>query len=167
MLVGGFLLAISGTPRAFFARLNTDGTLDAPFQDAQAGPVFGVHAIVPQPDGRLLIGGSFYHVHGASGGKIARLNADGSLDSSFMNGQSGADIHVNAIALQPDGRILIGGDFLTVNGVSRNHLARLNADGTLDATFPDVLAGSSGEVHAIVLQPDGRALIAGGLGSRA
>ena len=77
-----------------------------------------------QPDGKILIGGYFTSVGGVSRNKIARLNADGTLDISFDPGD-GANNSVNSVALQSDGKILIGGDFTTVGGVSRNGIARL------------------------------------------
>jgi hypothetical protein len=67
---------------------------------------------------------------------IARLNPDGSLDNSFLNGMAGPDLHVvYALALQPDGKVIIGGAFNTVNGVSRYRIARLNTDGSVDPFF--------------------------------
>jgi hypothetical protein len=82
---------------------------------------------VLQPDGKVLIGGEFTTFNGTSRNRISRLNADGSLDLSFDPG-AGADASVSAITLQPDGNILIGGDFLTVNGVLRPYVARLYGD---------------------------------------
>ena len=73
---------------------------------------------------KVLVGGSFSTVNGVSRNGIARLNSNGSLDSSFDTG-TGADGLVRAIALQPDDNVLIGGDFLTVNGVVRPYVARL------------------------------------------
>jgi hypothetical protein len=84
------------------------------------------------PDGKVLIGGEFTSVNGTNQNSIARLNADGSLDSSFNPG-TGANGRVFAIALQPDGKVLIGGDFLTANGVLRPHVARLYGDSVAPA----------------------------------
>jgi hypothetical protein len=69
----------------------------------------------------------FTTVNGTNRNNIARLNANGSLDTSFNPG-TGADGSVRAIALQSDGKVLIGGDFITVNGVVRPHIARLYGD---------------------------------------
>ena len=80
-----------------------------------------------QPDGKVLIGGSFTSVNGTNRNRIARLNADGSLDSSFNPG-TGANGAVRAIVVQPDGNVLIGGNFTTVNGVLRPYVARLYGD---------------------------------------
>lgn len=124
----------------------------------------GVQVIVPQPDGKVLIGGSFTTVHGAARGGIARLNADGKTDHTFMYrvpGVAGNDAVVYAIALQEDRKVLIGGDLTTVNGMNRMGVARLNADGSLDRHFEYDVAGEAGGVSALVLQPDGKILIGG------
>ena len=124
-----------------------------------------VHAIAVQPDGKILIGGFFGSLNpGGSGpvtrSKIARLNADGTLDPGF---NPDANSVVYAIATQPDGKILIGGNFTTLNpggsgSVTRNHIARLNADGTLDPGFnPD----ANGRLYAFAVQADNRILIGG------
>ncbi|MFM9006926.1 MAG: delta-60 repeat domain-containing protein, partial [Flavobacteriales bacterium] len=59
---------------------------------------------------------------------------DGTLDAGFNPG-TGADNIIYATALQTDGKIIIGGQFTSYNGTTRNSIARLNADGTLDASF--------------------------------
>jgi uncharacterized delta-60 repeat protein len=95
-----------------------------------------VEAIVVQPDGKILIGGYFRSVNNTPRSGIARLNTDGSVDSSFQNGMAGAALPiVLALALQPDGKVIVGGDFTAFNGVPRYRIARLNADGSLDNTF--------------------------------
>ncbi|HYP16568.1 MAG TPA: delta-60 repeat domain-containing protein, partial [Opitutus sp.] len=125
-----------------------------------------VWAVAVQPDGRVLIAGNFSTIqpNGATSptaqNNIARLLPDGRHDASFaasVNGQ------INAMVLQPDGRIVIGGAFTAVGGATRNRVARLNADGTLDATFdPNVGGGLTPEVKTLALQPDGKLLVGGG-----
>lgn len=66
---------------------------------------------------------------------------------------------VRALVVQNDGRILVGGDYTQIAGVTRRALSRLNADGEIDLSF-GVQIGN-GEVHAIALQPDGRVVIGG------
>jgi uncharacterized delta-60 repeat protein len=85
----------------------------------------------------------------------------GSVDTTF---QAAADDQVNTLALQPDGKVVIGGVFTNVNGIARNQFARLNADGTLDTAFDPPLARPVSGTHAVtatVLQSDGRCLVAG------
>lgn len=164
ILIGG-QFTINGATK-YFVRLNMDGTLDASFINGLPGPDGFVERIAIQPDGKILIGGYFSNVNGVSRVGIARLNADGTLDTGFGNGQAGVENSISsALTLQPDGKILIGGQFTEVNGVPRDHLARLNSDGTLDPSFPDGLAGASNiitVVNDIALQPDGKILVGGG-----
>ena len=151
ILVGGdFYTGI----RRNIARLNSDGTVDAAFFPSVD---LSVNDIQVQPDGKILIGGTFTQVNGAIRGRIARLNADGSLDNSF-NPLGGANGDVLTVALQPDGKVVIGGKFTAVNGINRAYMARLNADGSLDAGFT---ANSNYFVNSIVVQPNGK-IIAGG-----
>jgi uncharacterized delta-60 repeat protein len=122
--------------------------------------------VVVQPDGKILIGGTFTALSPNGGAAVtrnylARLNPDGTLDTAFDPNLNQA---VKAIALQPDGKILLGGDFtaLSPNGgapVTRNRIARLNADGTLDAVFNP---NANGAVHTIAVQMDGK-ILAGGV----
>jgi len=80
--------------------------------------------------------------------------AAGDVDLSFDPG-SGVNGGVDALAVQPDGKVIIGGWFTTVQGLARAGIARLNADGSGDSSFnPD--AGIGGYVSAIALQPDGK-----------
>jgi len=77
-------------------------------------------------DGKIVIGGSFTHVNGTTRNYVARLNVKGSVDSSFDSG-TGPDDRVHSLALQPDGKVLIGGSFSTYDGTTRNGIARVNA----------------------------------------
>jgi uncharacterized delta-60 repeat protein len=118
-----------------------------------------VKAIILQPDRKVIIGGFFTTVNGVSRTNIARLNQDGTLDSSFNPG-TGANDWANTVALQPDGKVIIGGFFTQVNGVSRNYIARLNTNGTLDTSF-NPGTGANGSVGTVALQLDGKVIIGG------
>jgi Domain of unknown function (DUF5122) beta-propeller len=83
-----------------------------------------------QSDGKVLIGGDFTSFNAVSRNRIARLHADGSLDTGFNSG-TGFDGSVFSFALQPDGNVLVGGSFLTVNDVLRPYVARLYGDSLL------------------------------------
>jgi uncharacterized delta-60 repeat protein len=161
VVIGGFFTTVNGTARNQIARLNADGTLDTSFGNGLAGAGDTVQAVAVQSDGKIVIGGGFTTVNGVSRERIARLNADGTLDTSFGNGLAGAGSGVEAVAVQSDGKIVIGGWFTTVNGVSRNRIARLNADGTLDTSFGDGLAGANNTVYAVAIQSDGKIVIGG------
>lgn len=163
LLIGGDFNTYNGTPRNRIARLNIDGSVDNTFNSA-AGANNTVHAIAIQPNGKILVGGSFTNFFGITRNKLVRLNADGSVDSSFnVNSAvfSGNVLStaVFAIECQPDGKILIGGYFTSQNGITRTGLVRLNADGSLDQAFNTGTHLST--VYAIALQPDGKVIIGG------
>jgi uncharacterized delta-60 repeat protein/prepilin-type N-terminal cleavage/methylation domain-containing protein len=159
VVIGGGFTAVNGTNRPQIARLNTDGTVDAGF-DPGTGASSTVYAIAVQADGKVLIGGNFMFFNGAQVDYLARLNTDGSRDTSFTAATGGAIGHVRSIAVQPDGKVVIGGEFTTVNGTTRNRIARLNTDGTLDTGF-NPGTGAAAAVESIALQPDGKVVIGG------
>lgn len=157
ILIGGDFTQYSGTDRGGLARLNKDGTLDSGFQATVTG---GVESLVLLPDGKILVGGIFTSVNGVQQGSIAKLNSDGTLDTSFNPG-SGANSSVWSIAVDPNGMIIIGGDFTTVGGIARNHIARLNPNGSLDLGF-NPGSGANGRIYAVALQNPDKILAAGG-----
>ncbi|MBS0569195.1 MAG: delta-60 repeat domain-containing protein [Proteobacteria bacterium] len=120
-------------------------------------PESGPTTLAIQADGKILIGGSFLQIGTTPMQRVARLNRDGSLDTSFSDPM--VDNVVQAIAVQADGKILIAGDFTTIGTATRHYLARLNADGSLDGSFAD--PGFGAEVWALAVQPDGNILAAG------
>ena len=121
--------------------------------------------MVLQPDGRILVGGAFTTLGGGGLGTtvrnyLGRLESDGSLDSSF---NPGADSWIQSLVVQPDGKIVVAGDFNTLGGgafgtTSRNYIGRLYADGTVNA---DLNPGANAVVFAMALQPDGHVLVGG------
>lgn len=162
LLIAGDFTTYDNVPRRGVARLNGDGSLDGTF-DPLGGPGGPVYALAQQADGRILIGGSFTFVDDFPALNVARLNPSGTVDLLFAP-ISGADDTVYALALQSDGRILVGGGFSTYDGEPRRGLARLNTDGTLDPTF-NPGSGVDGLVYAIDLQDDGLPLIGGDFSS--
>ena len=161
VLIGGAFTAYNGTSRGRVARLNSDGSLDTGFLATGAGSDSSVYSVAVQSDGKVLIGGAFTAYNGTSRGRVARLNSDGSLDTSFLATGAGANGNVYSIALQSDGKVLIGGDFSTYNGTSRGYVARLNSDGSLDTSFLATGAGADISVNAVAMQSDGKILIGG------
>ncbi len=156
-IIGGSFTAVDGlTQHRYVARMNADGTLDTSFTVANIPGIATVRALAVQPDGKVLVGGSFSQVGGRSQRGLVRLNADGTLDTSFADPQINS--LVRAIAVQGDGKIVIGGLFTSVAGQVRNRIARLNVDGTLDTGFNP---NADGWVHAIALQGDGKVVFAG------
>lgn len=161
IVIGGSFTSVNGTARNRLARLNSDGTLDTAFLASGSGADSSVKKIVIQADGRILVGGSFTNINGTTRNSIARLNSDGTLDSGFLSSGTGATGSVLTLAVQSDGKVLIGGDFTNFNGTLRNRVARLNSDGTLDTAFLSTGIGANGQVLALALQSDGKVLIGG------
>ncbi|MEI7936817.1 MAG: immunoglobulin domain-containing protein [Verrucomicrobiota bacterium] len=156
LLVGGNFGPGAGPPNYLF-RLNADGSWDKSLTLAPDGAVY---CLAQQADGKILAGGNFTTLDGVhTSSRLGRFNADGSWDSTF-NPQVGAAVTptVYSLAIQPDGKILVGGFFATLGGQWRYNLGRLNADGSLDASFnPNV----NGWVYALALQADGKILVGG------
>ena len=139
------------------------GTLDAGFLATGAGADGWVSSVAVQSDGKILIGGDFTTYNGTSRGHVARLNSDGSLDTGFLATGGGANNYVLSVAVQSDGKVLIGGWFTTYNGTARGHVARLNSDGSLDTGFLATGVGTNSTVRAVAVQSDGKVLIVGEL----
>ena len=177
ILIGGNFTEYNGDADApdYILRLNADGTLDTDFNyDADTRGTDGeVWSIALQPDGKILVGGAFSTYNGEADANvpdnILRLNSDGSRDTSFSGAVQGANNDVVAIAVQSDGKILLGGFFTAYNTNSEapDRILRLNANGSLDSAF-NVGAGTRGAnftVEAIIIQPDGKIVIGGGFNS--
>jgi M6 family metalloprotease-like protein/uncharacterized delta-60 repeat protein len=114
----------------------------------------------------LYVGGVFTTCQGQPRVALARLTvgqagrADASADADFAPLLGGPRPVVNAIVEQYDGKILVGGSFSSVNGISITNLARLNPDGSVDSAFKP--PSPFGPVNALAIQPDGKVLIGGG-----
>jgi uncharacterized delta-60 repeat protein len=161
ILAGGLFTLIGGQTRNHIARLDPDTGLADSF-DPNAN-VDAVWSIAVQADGKILAVGDFSTLSPNGGAavtrrKIARLETDGVLDQTLNPTLGGFGQYALASAVQPDGKIVIGGQFNSVLGVPRNNIARLNTDGSLDPTFnPDADNG----VIALTVQADGT-ILAGG-----
>lgn len=154
LLIGGDFTQFNGANHGRVARINPDGSLDAGFNPDANGRV---GAVGLQPDGKVVIGGAFTSVGGAGCAFIARLTANGTPDENFI-GNAHADRPIEALMIQPDARIVVAGQFHSINGVSRHHIARLDPDGTIDVGFNlDVNA----DIHTLSLQADGSIVLGG------
>lgn len=157
VIVGSFT-NIGGVSRDRVARLESNGALDASF--AAALTVNGiVRDVTLQTDGKALIAGEFTSVAGTDRKGAARLNADGSLDASFTL-SGGANGPVNVIEVQGDGKIVVGGEFTTMDGTPHPYLARMNANGSMDGSFRSA-TGLNAPVMDIAIQSDGKIVVAG------
>jgi uncharacterized delta-60 repeat protein len=189
LLTGGVLTFVNGTNRYGSARLNGDGSLDGTFNPSSFDPAVGdlgfpydpgsgdyttFTAFAVQPDGKVLIAGVAVHYEYVDDGYlvydgyfVTRHHADGSRDTSFApalgNRIYGGGEIVRAVAVQPDGKVLVGGYFHAINGTNRNAIVRLHANGTLDTNSALGIGGSDlDSVSALAVQPDGKVLVNGG-----
>ena len=158
VIVAGRFTQANNVGRNRIARFNFDGSLDNSF-DPGTGADAEITAAVLQPDGRIVVAGRFTNFNGFAHNRVCRLNANGSVDQTFGLG-AGINNSALALALQSDGRILVGGQFTQIDLTLRFNLARLNTNGSVDLTF-DPGNGPNGDVNAIVIQPDGAIIIGG------
>jgi uncharacterized delta-60 repeat protein len=210
ILIGGAFTTVSGFAYGRLARLNTDGSVDLTFNTNNIGANGQINDIELSPDGKIFIGGVFTQYNGVAKNKIAKLNSDGTLDTSFtytppvnavvldldllpngklavagntlgttllptsavvLNTDGSPDANfavitakqgrVRKVQQQSDGKVLIVGEFPLVNGVARNSLARLNADGTLDTGFVPYFnsLAINQTILALGAQPDGKVIV--------
>jgi uncharacterized delta-60 repeat protein len=160
-VVGSF-----GSPTNCIMRLNNDGTLDNTFNVGTAFSGGYASCIAIQSDGKVVVGGFFSSYNGVSvGANIIRLNTNGSIDNTFQAGiGSGFDLDVTCVAIQSDGKIVVGGIFSTFNGYSSNSIARLNTNGSYDTSFnvgQGFGGGGGSDVYGITIQSDGKIYVGG------
>jgi uncharacterized delta-60 repeat protein len=164
ILLGGEFTSFDGQPRGRIARLNANGSVasEATF-DPGTGANESINALALQPDGRIVIGGGFTSVNGQTRNRVARLNADGSVESTAtFNAGTGANGLIYSVALQADGKILLGGEFTVFDGQPRGGIARLNADGSLESTSTfNAGTGANDSVYGVTLQANGSVLLGG------
>ena len=142
----------------------SDGTEDTDFY-TNLGTGFNneVLVIAEQSDGDILVGGDFTSLNGNVRNHFGRLNSDGTEDTAFYaNLGTGFDNSVFGLAVDANGKILVGGGFAYLNDNLRNYFVRLNSDGTEDADFITNLGdGFDSEVDIITVQNDGKILVGG------
>ena len=164
ILLGGGFYTVHDQERRGIARLNVDGSLEsAATFNPGLGPDSHVSCVTQQADGKILLAGDFTSVNGQPRGRIARLNANGTVESTAtFNPGTGANGSVYAVLVQADGKILLAGDFTSVNGQPRNRIARLNANGTVESTATfNPGTGPDGYVNLLALQANGKILLTG------
>ena len=147
-VVGGSFQSVNGTVAAHLARINSDSSTSAGFQGAADPPVL---ALAATADGKILR---------ASQQTVARHLSDGTLDPAFTSPYAGgsSDDRFVALALQPDGKALVGGSFMMNGSATRSYVARLNSNGSVDSSFT---IQPNDAVQAIAVHSDGSAFIAG------
>lgn len=157
LVMGGFFTTYKGVSANRIVRLNTDMSRDTTF-DVGTGFNNNVFWVAVQSDDKVLVGGAFTQYKGVSANRIIRLNTDGTKDTTFNIG-TGFNNTVYATIIQPDGKILVSGDFTQYSGVSYGKLIRLNTNGSIDTSFVNPSINSS--VYDIGLQADGKILPVG------
>lgn len=156
-LDGKIIVALGASPGV--RRYNSDGTIDSSFNSGGSG-ASATQRVLLMPDGKILVCGSFTTFNGTSRNRLARLNSNGSLDTGFNTAGGPGNNSVSSMAVQMDGRIVIGGTFTSVSSENRPRIARLNTDGALDATF-NPGSGADGPVNQVLVRPNGKILMGG------
>jgi uncharacterized delta-60 repeat protein len=162
ILALGKFAKFDNRPVGGIVRLLPNGGVDEIFH-CTGGDKVEVYAAKVLADGKILVGGNFTTFNGTAINRIARLNFDGTVDASF-NPNSGLDDEIIGLDVQPDGKIVIGGSFRTVEGTPRNHVARLSADGRLDKDM-NPGTGTDQIIWRVAVQPDGKTLLVGAFGN--
>jgi uncharacterized delta-60 repeat protein/gliding motility-associated-like protein len=166
LLAGAFRSDVGNSPKNGIFKVHADGSLDVDFNTTGIGSNSTIFNVMPLANGKIIIFGSFSSYNGIARNRIARLNADGTLDQSFDPGV-GVDgvghygfVVSTSACLQPDGKIIMVGDFSTYEGQPYNGIVRINPDGSLDTSFNPGL-GANDLVWSVSLQTDSKIVITG------
>ena len=162
IICGGEFGQYKGVSENRIIRLNANGTKDLTF-DNSIGFNLGVFSLALQSDGKILCGGGFTTYKGISANSIIRLNSNGLIDGAFNYG-IGFNSLVRAIAIQSDGKIIVGGQFTQYKGVSENYIIRLISDGSKDITFDNSI-GFTNAVFSVAIQSNGKIVCGGNFSS--
>jgi len=177
ILVSGAFFSITDATGTYIrrrlARLNSDGSVDTAFGSENKGFNNLVYAIAPLSDGKIIAGGDFTDISDAvddhNRSRLARLHSDGSVDTTFGSDSNGPADVVHSIAMQADGKLVIGGAFNFVSDSIASHdsvkIARINSDGTVDTAFNSGGRGFNGTCFAVSLQENGKVLAGGNFSS--
>lgn len=134
-----------------------------------SGAGLPINSVYEAPDGSFMyVGGSFTSFNGATVNRFCKILGNGNNDTTFNNAimsastNKGFNGQVYTIAVQTDGKILVGGSFTRFNNNVANGIVRINPNGSFDSTFNMGTAfGQGGEPHVITIQPDGKILVGG------
>ncbi|MBK7933942.1 MAG: VCBS repeat-containing protein [Acidobacteria bacterium] len=137
-------------------------TVDPAFNPVTSRPIEGGSAMgqALQPDGKMLIWGAYLAVNGLAKGQVARLNSDGSVDTSFSYCTCQGLSSIESVAVQNDGKILLSGR----NDANRGQVTRINSDGSHDSSYWQVFAGAvppvgGGSAIIWAVLPDNKTLV--------
>lgn len=165
-VVVGYFDRAAGQPYSFtssaLVRYLPSGVPDMVFNATTAADAYSVRTLAEAANGKLLVGLSGAGTFGGQPAPaLVQLNADGTRDAAFVSLAPGTSDFVSRILVQPDGKIVVGGSLAFLGQSPVAGLARLNADGTVDATFqPQLASGRIVNVSGLARQTDGKLLVA-------
>lgn len=159
LAAGGFDY-VNGELTGKLQRFNVDGSVDATFNIGTGANGF-IAALVLQPDGKILVAGSFTSFNGVTNTTVVRLNANGSVDNTFSSAGVTLPRQPTCMTVQPDGKVLLGGTYLDFDGQEYSALTRLNANGSKDTGFNPGTGADGGYLYALLVQPDGKIMVGG------
>jgi uncharacterized delta-60 repeat protein len=187
VVLAGSVSDASGFQQLVVTRFNADGSPDSTFGSGgrvaiQFGdgsfPLSGANALALAPDGKIVVAGGASDSSGIQELVVARFHSDGTPDKSFNGdgaflaqlGSSGNPSYLNAVAVQPDGKVVVGGQASDSGGNSRILVGRLTTTGGWDSSFSGdgrivqqigKAAGLAEWVSSLAIQPDGRIVAVG------
>ena len=157
LLAGGLFTTLAGQSVLGLGQLRPDGTLDE-----ASSPRFGLSGspVVILGDGRMVVADAIASETDGAQVIIRQLRLDFSVDESFLEVQflPSPTTVVNCLALQPDGKIIVGGQFILSSAQGCSNLVRLNADGTLDREFTPLV---DGKVRCLGVRSGGQIVVGG------
>jgi len=159
IVVTGSFTSYNNSASNYILRLNSNGSIDTSFNIGSGFNAPTTQTII-QSDGKIIIAGAFTTYKGVTMNRIVRLNNNGNIDSSFNIG-GGFDNVVISLGYQVDGKIVAGGNFFSYNGISRQRIARINPNGTIDGTFVPSNVVINNQVLSIAIQANGKILLGG------
>jgi len=162
IIVGGSVSTYSGSAAARIRRLNTDGTNDTSFNQGTGFNITNVVRVKIQPDQKILAIGGFTSYSGSTANRIARLNTNGTLDTTFNPGTGFDSVTAipSALELDSSGSIYVGSDFLTYSGSTVNYFVKISPSGSI-ITGSTLFNGYDGTVRALLIDSTG-SIYAGG-----
>jgi uncharacterized delta-60 repeat protein len=159
LYVGGAFTTYNQPSYSRILRTDLSGSVDTSFNMGSTGANNAILCMVTQSDGKIIIGGTFTSYSGSNSSQIARINIDGTRDTSFNVG-TGFNNTVYDLKLQSDGKVIVTGAFTTYSGSTRNRIARLNTNGTYDTTY-NIGTGLNQNGFAVAIQSDDKAVVVG------
>jgi len=162
IVVGGAFATYSGSTVNRIVRINTDGTRDTTFNVGTGFNSGQVYDLQLQSDGKIIAVGSWSATYsGSSAIRIARINTNGTLDTTFNSGTTGFSATQYSAQIQNDGKIIVVGTNATYSGSAAQRIRRINTNGTLDTTFNIGTAGLNNTANIAKIQPDQKIVVMG------